>query len=145
MSKVTCTRRLHFSAGHRVYGHENKCANLHGHNYFVLLTAEGEELDSIGRVIDFSVLKDKVGAWIDTFWDHGFIFWTNDLECRALFDQMEQFINTKSYRLPMNPTAENLAGFLLYIVGPECLKDTNVRLTRVVIEETENCSAEASL
>ena len=33
--KLTCTRRLQFCAGHRVYGHESKCANVHGHNLAV--------------------------------------------------------------------------------------------------------------
>ena len=58
---VTCTRRLCFEAGHRVYGHESKCANLHGHSYKVergLRSGAGR----VGRVIDFSVLKEKIGG-----------------------------------------------------------------------------------
>src|SRR5262249_14498003 len=54
---VTCTRLLQFDAGHRVYQHEGKCANLHGHRYTAEITAQAEALDKIGRVIDFSVLK----------------------------------------------------------------------------------------
>ena len=53
---ITCTRRIQFCAGHRVMGHEGKCRNLHGHNYVVFVTAQADELDSVGRVIDFSVL-----------------------------------------------------------------------------------------
>lgn len=144
MPKVSCTRRLQFCAGHRVHGHENKCANLHGHNFVTWLTAEADQLDSIGRIIDFSVLKEKLGGWIDKYWDHGFLYWSGDYECKTLFCANEDFLTSKSFALPVNPTAENLALYLLDTVGPEVLKGTGVRLTRVVVDETENCSAEAS-
>ena len=65
MIKKSCTRRIQFASGHRVLGHENKCRHIHGHNYVAFIHAEAEQLDSIGRVIDFGVLKDKFGGWID--------------------------------------------------------------------------------
>ena len=71
--KTTATRRLQFCAGHRVHDHESECRNLHGHNYVVFLTAAStsdDPLDKLGRVIDFGVLKEKFGAWIDEWWDH---------------------------------------------------------------------------
>ncbi len=67
-----CTRRLQFCCGHRVMRHESKCAHLHGHNYVAFFTASAQ-LDDVGRVIDFSVIKERVGGWIDEFWDHGFV------------------------------------------------------------------------
>ena len=75
---TTATRRVQFCAGHRVMGHENKCAHLHGHNYVALITARADKLDSVGRVIDFSVIKQRVGGWIEQHWDHGFIIARND-------------------------------------------------------------------
>jgi len=79
MSKpFTCTRRIQFCAGHRVAGHENKCNNLHGHNYVAFITAQAHNLDNLGRVVDFSVLKDIIGGWIDDNWDHGLILWRED-------------------------------------------------------------------
>lgn len=42
-----------FCAGHRVVGHENKCRHLHGHNYRVTFYCESQELDGVGRVVDF--------------------------------------------------------------------------------------------
>ena len=62
---ISCTRRIQFCAGHRVLGHENKCANAHGHNYVAYISARSNDLDKVGRVIDFSVLKEKIGGWID--------------------------------------------------------------------------------
>jgi 6-pyruvoyltetrahydropterin/6-carboxytetrahydropterin synthase len=52
MTDLTCTRRVHFSAGHRVMNHESKCATVHGHNYYVSIQAEASVLDDIGRVVD---------------------------------------------------------------------------------------------
>jgi 6-pyruvoyltetrahydropterin/6-carboxytetrahydropterin synthase len=135
---ITCTRRLTFESGHRVHGHESKCANLHGHSYKAEIEASAE-LDSLGRVIDFSVLKEKVGGWIDFHLDHGFILWVDDLEARG------QMLKTKLYLMPYNPTAENLARHLLLEVCPLVLQGTGVTVTRVVIHETENCKAEARL
>lgn len=143
---ITCTRRLQFCAGHRVMGHENKCAHLHGHNYVVELTA-ASELDSIGRVIDFSVLKMLVGSWIEQQWDHGFILNKDDRDAIAI---VADFIprdgaKQKIHLMPYNPTAENMAKYLLEVIGPATLAGTGVRLVGVVVHETENCKAEATL
>ena len=79
---ITAVRRLQFCAGHRVHLHESKCNNPHGHNYVIYLhaVADDNQLDSLGRVIDFGVLKQKIGSWIDEFWDHGFIYFIDDKE-----------------------------------------------------------------
>ena len=148
---ITCTRRIQFCAGHRVMGHENKCAHLHGHNYVAMLTAEsanvGGSLDTIGRVIDFSVLKSRLGGWIDENWDHGFILHADD---GAAWDALETFGDCtgqaqKSYAMVNNPTAENMAKHLLADIGPLLLDGTDTRLVAVRIWETENCYADASL
>lgn len=139
----TCTRRLEFDAGHRVMNHESKCATLHGHRYVVEVTAEAFALDSIGRVIDFSVLKEKVGGWIDEKWDHTTLVCEEDLLVASAL------VGLPSYKgpfiCPFNPTAENMAEYLLHHVCPLVLADTGVRVTRVRLYETPNCYAEAVL
>jgi len=45
--------------------------------------------------------------------------------------------------VPFNPTAENMAAYLLNTIGPEELTGTNVTLLDVVVEETRKCSARA--
>lgn len=139
---TTAVRRLQFCAGHRVWKHEHKCANLHGHNYVAFVHAAADELDDLGRVIDFSVLKDKIGGWIEANWDHGFICHREDAEALRA---MEAIPNQKTFVMDANPTAENMADYLLRVVGPEQLADTGVRLVRVVLWETENCYAEVAL
>lgn len=165
---ITCTRRLQWCCGHRVVKHESKCRNPHGHNYVgffharasAALLAQTEqmglgspELDGLGRVIDFGVLKEKIGGWIDENWDHGFLYWKNDdaaMLMLGLFDDQEtqatgEDFEAKSYALPTNPTAENMADHLLRVVCPKVLDGTGVEVYRVVLWETENCFATAEL
>lgn len=138
----TCVRLLKCDAGHRVLGHEGKCAHPHGHEYRFEIEAAADDLDSIGRVIDFSVLKAKVGGWIDVNWDHNFIVCRKDiamLEGLAVVDSGKQ-----PFVMDENPTAENLAHFLLHLC-PLLLHGTGVKVTRVRCWETQNCYAEARL
>lgn len=137
--KIKAVRRIQFCAGHRVFQHESKCANMHGHNYVAFFHAEADDLDSIGRVIDFSVLKAKLGTWIDVNWDHGFLYYANDEAVRAI---MQSNPNHKSFCLPYNPTAENMAKFLLNEVCPPLLAGTGVVVKKIVLWETENCFVE---
>lgn len=153
---ITCTRRIQFCAGHRVMGHENKCAHLHGHNYVAFFTAEAVpesayRTDDVGRVIDFSVLKERLGGWIDRFWDHGFLLHEMDhatiKAISALNAAREEGGEEpqKVYVMPSNPTAENMAWWLLINVAPRLLADTGIRIRKVRIWETENCYADAEL
>ena len=139
---ITCTRRIQFCAGHRVHRHESKCRNFHGHNYVAFFEAVAPDLDAVGRVIDFSVLKEKLGGWIDRHWDHGFLYWREDVEAWQALQLVQQ---QKIFVLPDNPTAENMASYLLLVVCVEQLEGTGVTVRKVIIWETENCHAEATL
>lgn len=135
------TRKIEFDAGHRVYGHESKCAHLHGHRYVAEITVTADELDSLGRVIDFSVVKNLVGGWIDDTWDHNLLL--NDQD--PLFDLICQ--NEKENgRIPFffsneNPTAENIAR-VLFEQAHWMLITHSIRVTRIRIYETPNCWAD---
>lgn len=141
--KTTATRRFQFCMGHRVYNHESKCRNLHGHNYVVLITAEGidSELDPLGRVIDFSEMKE-MAKWCEANWDHGFLLYKEDSEAIKAVSSMP---SQKMAFLDVNPTAENIASFLLKEVGPALFSKKGIRITKVVVWETENCFAEVAL
>ncbi len=141
-SAITAVRRLHFCAGHRVLGHEGKCAHLHGHNYIVFAHSAvlDDALDEVGRVVDFGVLKHTLGGWIDENWDHGFIYFKRDQQLVNLY--AGPLKEMKHYEADWNPTAENMARHLLK-VGNELLDDPRVSLTKVDVWETENCLASA--
>lgn len=72
------TRKLEFDAGHRVLGHESKCAHLHGHRYVAEITVSSFGLDNVSRVVDFSVVKELVGGWIQENWDHNILLHMRD-------------------------------------------------------------------
>lgn len=135
-------RRIHFSAGHRLVGHEGACAYLHGHNYVVFIHASGS-LDSVGRVIDFAVLKERVGGWILENWDHGFIVASNDDDGRRAIAAFQSGgLKQKTFVFDRNPTAENLAQYLAVEISPRVLQGTGVKVVKIVVQETENCFAE---
>lgn len=143
--RIECIRRIQFCAGHRVYGHESKCKTLHGHNYVALFHArrKKDHLDTLGRVIDFSVLKEKIGGWIDLHWDHAFIAYEKDYSAihkiKEIDDQLKQV-----FIMSENPTAENMAAFLLNSICPQVLEGTGVEVVKVELWETENCKAEVT-
>jgi 6-pyruvoyltetrahydropterin/6-carboxytetrahydropterin synthase len=126
-----------FSAGHRVAGHESKCAHLHGHNYRVTFTCYAEQLDNLGRVVDFSVVKEKLCMWLEDNWDHKFLIWQEDPMAPFLALQDPSGV----VRVAFNPTAENMAQHLVDTVGPAQLQGTGVALVQCRVEETRKCSA----
>jgi 6-pyruvoyltetrahydropterin/6-carboxytetrahydropterin synthase len=133
---ITIVRTHEIAAGHRVYGHESKCAHLHGHNYGFELTAAAEALDSLGRVVDFSVLKARVCQWLEEHWDHRMVLNAADPLCDVLEAAGEPIV-----RLPFNPTAERLAEYVGRVVGPQTLDGTGVSLVQVRVWETGKCAA----
>jgi 6-pyruvoyltetrahydropterin/6-carboxytetrahydropterin synthase len=139
-AQISVTRKLTFCAGHRVRNHESKCKNLHGHNYVVWVTAQAPKLDALGRVVDFSVLKDRLGSWLDVNWDHGFIVWEADVEAQAA---LRMISGQKKAIVPFNPTAEEMAQYLLNVICPALMVGIDVTVTSIRIDETENCWAVA--
>jgi 6-pyruvoyltetrahydropterin/6-carboxytetrahydropterin synthase len=142
------------SCGHRVHNHESKCRHLHGHNYRVHFVCEGD-LDDIGRVIDFSVIKERLCMWLETHWDHKFLAWSDDpimvglildatREGKAPSDVSRELVGSITW-VPFNPTAENMAEYLVQVVGPNQLMGTGVTLVEVIVEETRKCSASYTL
>ena len=111
-----------FSSGHALRGYRGKCENVHGHNYRVRITVEGSQLDSIGLLVDFTLLKQVMREIIGRL-DHQFI---NDLE---------------PFR-SVNPSAENLAKYF-YDEMQRGLTNLppGARITAATIWETDTSQA----
>lgn len=139
MSNYVISRRLEFDAGHRVYKHESKCNNIHGHRYVVEIECTGV-LDSIGRVIDFSVIKSECGKWIDDNLDHGMLLCKDDPLVAVWANGFPNSEQHKYWVMDKNPTAENIAEDLFGIFNT-LLNKHGVRVTAVVVHETPNCQA----
>ncbi|WP_436714700.1 6-carboxytetrahydropterin synthase [Roseiconus lacunae] len=139
---LTIMRRIKFCAGHRLLHHGGKCENFHGHNYVADFFVQGETQDDVGRVIDFSDLKRRVKGWIDENWDHGFLIHQDDENARQALGMVTP---SRVFVLPYNPTAENMAKYLLEEMSPVALDGSGARAVRVRIWETDESFAEASL
>ena len=136
MPRVRVTRRLHFSAAHRIYRPDwsdqrnaevfGDCANphWHGHNYEIDVTVEGEVDPETGYVMDLKLLRDLV-------------------EERVLADVDHRNLNLQVPWLQgVNPTTENLVVAIWKRIAdglPE-----GVRLERIVLWETPRNSVEYS-
>jgi 6-pyruvoyltetrahydropterin/6-carboxytetrahydropterin synthase len=137
---VTCTRRIAWDAMHRIPEHESKCRAFHGHRYTAELTCAVPELDSLGRVVDFGVIKERVGGWVDAHWDHTAILLRGDPEAGPIAEANAR-LGRPVYWLDRHPTAENLVAELAR-VAQELLHDTGVTIVRLRLWETPNSSAE---
>lgn len=117
------TVEAHFSSGHYLRDYYGKCENPHGHNYRVLVTLAGEQLEPNGLLLDFKLLKNVLRPVVD-YLDHNMI---NDLEPFT----------------KVNPSAENLAKYFFDKVT-EHLRDVTggrVRVAKSTVFETNTSQA----
>ena len=112
-----------FAAGHALRNYHGKCENVHGHNYRIEVKVQGEQLNSIGLLVDFVELKRVMNGVID-YLDHRFI---NDLEP---FDKV-------------NPSAENLAKYFYDQTSAQLHEMTSgrVRVKDCTLYETDTSFA----
>ena len=139
---ITCTRRLAWDAMHRIPRHESKCAAFHGHRYTADITCLAPELDDRGRVVDFGVVKERVGTWIDDNWDHTAILMDGDPDPAVpALAESNAARGRPVYWTQAPPTAEVIAAELAR-VAQELLADTGVTVVAVRVWETPNGWAE---
>jgi len=136
---ITAERYHDISCGHAVTNHESKCHNLHGHNYRFHFMITGQK-DTIGRIIDFSVIKKILCEWLEHEWDHRFLVYEKDNRAEYL-----KKIDDRVCIVPFNPTAENIAEYFMKNIAPSLLKETGARLIELKIEETRKCHARISI
>lgn len=141
---MIASRYHDISCGHRIYGHPDKCGDLHGHNYRIHFHCAGLPYDTYcgyssdpGIVVDFSIIKETLCQWVEDKWDHKLMLWDEDP-----LTNIDELKSSGMIAVPFNPTAENMADYLLRVVGPEVLPE-DVSLQKVVVEETMKCSATA--
>ena len=125
------TREITFCYGHRLLDYNGKCKHLHGHNGRAVITLSGDQLDPLGMVVDFSVLKRVVGTWIDETLDHRMILHRDDPILPALRAAHEPV-----HVIDVNPTAENIAKLIF-----DYARSHGFPVTEVKLWETESCYA----
>ena len=107
----TIEKEFTFCAAHYLRDFSGPCSQVHGHNYIVVLTLEGDHLVEPGFVREFRDL-DRFKRFVDENIDHRTL---NDV---SPFDVV-------------NPTTENLAQWLFFVA-----KEMFPELVRVRVSET---------
>ena len=110
----------HFSGAHRLRYLHAKCEELHGHNWKVEISVVSPRLNKEGVVIDFQILKQKLGIALKAL-DHTYL---NDLP----------------YFSGKEPSSENISKYIFDKLKRE-LKEYRVTLKRVAAWESENACA----
>ena len=98
------------ASAHFLRGYEGKCKNLHGHTWNIEVTIASGQLDAIGMVADFAVLKKQLKEFLTAI-DHVCL---NDLP----------------YFQEVNPTTENIAKYIYVrftkVIDPLAIKTVQV-------------------
>jgi 6-pyruvoyltetrahydropterin/6-carboxytetrahydropterin synthase len=117
------TVEAEFSAGHFLRNYRGKCENPHGHNYKVLITLCGRDLDAAGLLLDFKQLKQVMRPVVERL-DH-------------------QMINEIAPFTEVNPSAENLAQYFYSETSAQLREMTGgrVRVKDCTLFETDTTRA----
>ncbi|MFN7094137.1 MAG: 6-pyruvoyl trahydropterin synthase family protein [Burkholderiales bacterium] len=140
MPKFSSIRKHEIHAGHRVYGHPGKCQYLHGHSYIIHFYCSSNELDNLGMVVDFSIIKTTLCQWLEDNYDHRLLIWQDDPWAIQL-----QQLDSTVVLVPYNPTAENIAHHLLTQIAPQVLHGSGIQVSKITVEETSKCRASCEL
>jgi 6-pyruvoyltetrahydropterin/6-carboxytetrahydropterin synthase len=111
------TVRDHIASAHQLHGYDGPCKHMHGHTWKVEAVVCGDNLDGVGLLTDFKVLKAKLKDVLTPL-DHVVL---NDLP--AFKD--------------LNPSTENLARHIFRALHTHCAP---LRLKQVQVWESDTAS-----
>jgi 6-pyruvoyltetrahydropterin/6-carboxytetrahydropterin synthase len=138
---------LTFSSAHLIAGHE-KCECLHGHNWRVSVTVEGE-IEENGMVMDFLELR-KVVAEECSRLDHRVLLPEKSKHIKATSrqDEVKVEVGGKAYSLPAQdvlflPVKEVTAEEIARLIAERLLQKLprNLKRLEVKVEEAPGQSA----
>lgn len=127
---IQITRKETFNAAHRLFNKEwsaeenfavfGPCSRVHGHNWELYATVEGEVNPETGFVMDLKVLRDIIRIHIIDKVDHTYL--NDDVD----------------FLKGILPSTENFAIAIWNIIAPVLLDKHNVRLHKIKLTETSN-------
>jgi 6-pyruvoyltetrahydropterin/6-carboxytetrahydropterin synthase len=128
MRVKVCRTDFSFSAAHHLPNHPKLCQYVHGHNYKLEVTVEGEIDPETGMVIDFQHLKATVWSVLKDL-DHS--------------DLNKLKIQINKFNFPWeNPTAENMIEWIWNVLTVYFSENKRYKLNRLRLWETDNCYVE---
>jgi 6-pyruvoyltetrahydropterin/6-carboxytetrahydropterin synthase len=95
----------HFASAHQLRGYKGKCENLHGHNWKVVVDAQGNNLNELGLLIDFHDLKKILKSILDDL-DHKNLNETTPFDtinpsseniCKYIYDKISKELKCSNY------------------------------------------------
>lgn len=110
-----------FEAAHRIEGYPGKCDRLHGHSWTVEAAVVGTELDRLGMLVDFKLVKGRLRELLETL-DHQYL------------NELDAFSNG------YNPTAEHLAQFVYREMAKAEFFNDNLKLKHIEVWESPHSS-----
>ena len=114
------TIRTRFAAAHQLRGYKGKCESLHGHNWVIEVGLRGAELDNVGLLMDFKVLKMHVGEIMEEL-DH-------------------TLLNDHPWFKERNPSSELIARYIYWQVGQR-ITAPGLSMSQVRVWESEDSVA----
>lgn len=140
MKIATVSKSIEMDTGHRVPAHASKCKNPHGHRYRITAHVTGPVhhptgASDDGMVVDFGAVKDVLTRHVHDVFDHAFMIWAEDTECRRAMEGH----GWKLVIVPFVPTAECLAEHVYRVVAQQL--EHPLVLLRVDVHETPTCVA----
>lgn len=135
----TCTVRLSFHVASRLMHHEGKCGQLHGYRHLAEVTFASKDAGA-DMVADFAMLRDALGGWVMEHWDHNAIL---NMEDKKLGSAIEAETGQAVFYFPGDPTAENMAEYLMEDVCPT-LFPPEIRCIRIRLYDSEEAFVEVT-
>ncbi len=108
-----------FAGAHNLRGYDGDCEKLHGHNWRVEVTLKAEKLNEIGMVMDFKIVKKKLGEILSHF-DHSYL------------NELSEFKQE-------NPTTENVSKVIYNNLSAQLPPE--IFVAKVKTWESEKCAA----
>lgn len=120
MFKVGVRRK--FSAAHSLREYDGNCERLHGHNWMVEAVLKGNNVDHLGMLVDFRVVKKGLDEILDSL-DH-------------------RYLNELDIFKDGNPSSENIARYIYSKLTDKL--EQNVCLVEVRVWESDDSWASYS-
>jgi len=131
-------KEFRWEMGHRLPEHFDKCKNIHGHSYKMIIELQGE-VDESGMVMDYYEVKKIINPIIEKL-DHAFMVYKEDKEIISFLKKMK----SKMVVVEFQSTVENICKYFLSEIMKISLPK-NIKRVSVRIYETADDYAEESI